>query len=97
MTSSGICHKCDKIANHFHYTRPRKDEFDTHEGFWHCEDHGPVVIVHNPNSVESALYSKINGTNPGPVIKDEVQFDENGKPIIFKNRAERRAYQRKNK
>ena len=41
MTSSGSCHICSKVAHSFHYTRPRKDAFDTHEGYWHCVDHGP--------------------------------------------------------
>lgn len=41
MTSSGTCHKCDKAAYRFHYTRPRRDAYDTHEGYWHCEAHGP--------------------------------------------------------
>lgn len=41
MTSSGRCHQCTRIAFNFHYTRERSNDFDSHEGFWHCEEHGP--------------------------------------------------------
>ncbi len=45
MTATGSCHVCKKTANHFHYTRPRKDAFDSHEGFWHCGEHGPISTL----------------------------------------------------
>ena len=45
MTASGTCHGCNKVATNFYYTRPRKDEFDSHEGYWHCDDHGPGAIT----------------------------------------------------
>lgn len=46
MTSSGICHICMKIATNFYYRRPLK-EAGFHDGFWHCEDHGPTSTKTN--------------------------------------------------
>lgn len=39
MTSSGNCHKCNKIATNFHYITPcyAKEQ----NGYWHCGEHGP--------------------------------------------------------
>lgn len=39
MTSSGICHKCEKIASKFHYNTTFKG--NGHDGFWYCDEHGP--------------------------------------------------------
>ncbi len=52
MTASGNCHKCGKVAAGYHYTKPRLSPFDPHEGFWHCEEHGPkqAVMMSRPYS-----------------------------------------------
>jgi hypothetical protein len=53
MTASSYCHVCEKIAYNFHYTKPRENDRSPLEGFWHCEDHGPVkAFVHDYNEKE---------------------------------------------
>lgn len=46
MTSSAKCHQCDRIAYSFcnHYGK-----VDIHDGFWHCEYHGPVYETDTSN------------------------------------------------
>lgn len=39
MTSSGLCYKCKKISNNFHYNKPFNGS--GHDSFWHCDEHGP--------------------------------------------------------
>lgn len=47
MTSSGLCHICKKICERFHYLTPYNG--NGHNGFWHCDEHGPV----NPTVTET--------------------------------------------
>lgn len=44
MTASGTCHACEKVAFKFHYITSYNGD-GKHDGYWHCEDHGPSSIT----------------------------------------------------
>lgn len=52
MSASGSCYICKQEAFKFHYTRPRKDIYDIHEGYWHCDKHGPIVVTETGPGIE---------------------------------------------
>lgn len=41
MTSYGSCHRCGAQAFSFHYLTKRENTFAAHDGYWHCNLHGP--------------------------------------------------------
>lgn len=84
MTSGPYpCHKCGEPGHHYHYTKPRSETPGRHEGYWHCDEHGPFGPLKSDDEVRAEAEERIKAR------------EESDKPTTKMNRRQRRFLQRK--